>query len=241
MENNEVKIDIEIKAKKNTFTSGLKDGTPIVIGYIPLGLAFGVIATNSGLKIWQIFLMSLTIFSGSGQYIAVGMLAVGAPVLAILITTAFINSRYLLLSASLSPYVKKLPPWMLAFLSHGITDEVYGVSINHFKENEAAGSYLFGVALSAHISWILSTSIGALMGNILGDIKKYGINFALTAMFISLLIMQIKNKISLFVALFAGILAIVIYAIWGTKLNILIAAVIAASIGVGLKQWLQKS
>lgn len=227
--------------KENTITEGLKDGTPIVIGYIPLGLAFGVIAANTGLTIWQIFLMSLLIFSGSGQYIAVGMLAVGAPIIAIIITTTLINSRYLLLSASLAPYVKKLPAWMVAFLSHGITDEVYAVSLNHFKEYSATGGYIFGVALASHLSWILSTTIGALMGNFLGDVKKFGINFALTAMFISLLVMQINNKMTLFVAFLGGVLAIVIYGVWGTKLNILIAAIISATIGVGVKQWLQRS
>lgn len=221
--------------------SGVKKSIPIVLGYTPLGIAFGIIAHKEGLSVLQTGLMSLMVLSGSGQFIAVALLASGASIYTILLTTFLVNSRYLLFSASLANHVKKLPTWIQIILAFGITDETYAVNISHLEENEANSGFMLGVNLPAHLSWIINSIIGATLGTLFTNIDKYGLNFALPAMFIALLVMLIKDKLTLYIAIFAAILSTIIFALTHNNSNVLIATFIAATVGTVIYQWKQKS
>jgi len=224
-----------------SFFAGGKKAIPIMLGYAPLGLAFGVIARGKGLDVPQTALMSLLVFSGSGQYIGVGLLAAGASIPAILLTTFLVNLRYLLFSAAMAPHVKKMPSLVQSILAFGITDETFTLNMAEFDKKEADRDFMLGVNIFSHLSWIASTAIGAAIGDMIPDINKYGMNFALPAMFIALLIMQIKDRNTVWVAVIAGVLAIGINLLTANGSSIIVATMIAATAGVFLCRSRQKS
>ncbi len=224
-----------------SFIAGAKQAVPIMLGYAPLGLAFGVIARGKGLDVVQTGLMSFLVFSGSGQYIGVGLLAAGASIPAILLTTFLVNLRYLLFSAAMAPYVKKMPSTMQSVLAFGITDETFTLNMAEFDKKEADRDFMLGVNVISHLSWIVSTVIGAAIGNMIPDINRFGMNFALSAMFIALLIMQIKDRNAVWVAVIAGVISVGISLVTDSGVNIIAATIVAATAGVFLCPQRQKS
>lgn len=226
---------------KASFFAGGKKAIPIMLGYAPLGLAFGVIAREKGLDVVQTALMSLLVFSGSGQFIGVGLLAAGASIPAILLTTFLVNLRYLLFSAAMAPHVRKMPSPVQSILAFGITDETFTLNMTEFDKKEADRDFMLGVNIFSHLSWIASTATGAAIGNVVGDINRFGFNFALPAMFIALLLMQIKDRDTVWVAAIAGVLSVGIRLLVPGSVNIITATVIAATLGVVLCRCRQKS
>lgn len=215
-----------------SFVNGAKRAVPIMLGYAPLGLAFGVIARSRGLDTLQTALMSLLVFSGSGQFIGVSLLGAGASVPAILLTTFLVNLRYLLFSAAMAPHVKKMPSLVQGVLAFGITDETFTLNMAEFDNREANRDFMLGINIASHLSWIANSTIGAAIGDMIPNINRYGINFALPAMFIALLIMQIKDRSTVWVAIIAGLVSVGIRMFTANGSNIIIATVVAATMGV---------
>lgn len=226
---------------KKQFLLGMKSALPIVLGYLPLAMTFGVLAKSNGLSIGQVAAMSVLVYSGSGQLIAVGMLGSGAAAAGIIATIFLVNCRYLLLSASIAPYLKKLSSPFLALLSHGITDETYAVGMGHFRENQPDGSYLLGLFTTAYLSWVSGSVAGAAVGNLVGDTARFGLDFALTAMFICLLIMMLRDRPGVLVAVLAGTLSLIFKVYFHNNWNVILATVIAATVEVTLQRWKKQS
>ena len=90
--------------EKHDIRYGLTKAVPVILGYMPIGLAFGVLAREAGLNLTQVFLMSLLVFAGSSQFISVAMLKAGADMWSIIATTFIVNLRHLLFSASISTF-----------------------------------------------------------------------------------------------------------------------------------------
>lgn len=216
----------------SSFFQGAKKSLPIMLGYTPLGLAFGVVARTQGLNVWQTTLMSLTSYTGSGQFIAAGMLGAGAGISAILLANILINMRYMLFSAAMTPYVSKLPTWVQSILAFGITDETFVVNMAEFDGSKPDPWFILGVNTCAHLSWVLNSALGAALGNVIPDINQYGVNFALTAMFIALLFLQLKDRLTMVVAALSGVLSLILALLFKGSSNIIIATVVAATIGV---------
>lgn len=206
---------------------------PICLGYIPIGLAFGVLAQKSGLSPFQIGLMSLLVFAGSAQFIAVSMLDAGASAAAIVATTFMVNLRHLLMSSSLAVYLMGKHRALLSVFAYGITDESYAVNLARFR----AGSWTLGPALAlnhtANAAWLLSTVAGGFGGRFI-PAGAFGIDFALTAMFICLLVFQLRDVRSVVTAAIAGSAAVVLSILIPGNLYIVFAAVIAATAGVAV-------
>lgn len=219
---------------KAAFFAGARKAVPIMLGYTPLGLAFGVIAREQGLNVLQTVLMSLTSFTGSGQFIAVGMLGAGTSLTAILLTNLLVNLRYLLFSASMAPHVKKIPSWVQAVLAFGITDETFTLNMVEFGKRGGDRDFILGVNIFSHLSWIVNSAIGAAVGNLIPDINRFGVNFALPAMFIALLAMQLKDRTTLWVSFFAGGISLGVFMLTQNGSHIIVATIIAAAIGVTL-------
>lgn len=222
---------------KQELQQGLTDAFPIVLGYLPLGFAFGVLARDAGLSVIQAVSMSALCLTGAGQFIAIGMSKSGGSIVAIILTNILVNLRYALFAASTVPHLKeRLSPATAAALSYGLTDEVYAVSMNRYRNHRATASYLAGLVFTAHLGWIGSTLAGAMLGHFISNTDRLGMNFALPAMYISLLIMLIRRKSDLYVALAAALIALLVGhffpAAMATNFNIVVATLIGATLGV---------
>lgn len=223
------------------FRQGIKGATPVVLGYVPIGLAFGVLAAQAGLNAWEVFFMSLLVYAGSSQFIAVGMIATGASLGAIVLTTFLVNSRHFLMSASMVPYLKNFETNLLALIGFGITDETYAVAMGHVADGQKPPGFFLGLNLTSQLTWIVSTVLGNLAGNVIPDPRLFGLHFALPAMFIGLLVIQMRERLSILIALVAIILSLMFKKIIPGNWNVILAGVITATIGVVIEQWKSKS
>ena len=221
--------------KENTIKQKIYQGAaaawPVFLGYIPLGLAFGVIARNAGLDPWQIGLMSILLFAGSAQFIAISMLSAGAGPASIIITTLAVNLRHFLMSSSLSLYLGRVRKKLLSLFAYGITDETFAVNLIKFR----SGTWSFANALTvnhvSNVSWVASTVIGGFAGEFIPE-GAFGIDYALVAMFIGLLAMQLRGRKYIVTALFAGFLAVIFSLVLPGNLYIIAASMLAATGGV---------
>ncbi|HOU13687.1 MAG TPA: AzlC family ABC transporter permease [Anaerolineae bacterium] len=214
---------------------GVTRATPIVMGYVPIGFAYGVLAQQAGLSILNTVLMSLLVYAGSAQLIAVGLFATGAPALSLILTTFVVNLRHLLMSAALSPYMQHWRKGELAAFAYELTDESFAVHIAQFAESASPKAEVFAVNVTAQLSWILGSWLGAVAGQLIADVKPLALDYALPAMFIALLVMQIKDKRHIIVAAATGLLAVVL-ALGGLgHWAVIIAALIGATLGVVLE------
>jgi len=227
--------------RQKEFIQSIKKASPIVLGYVPIGLAFGVMAVQQGLTILEIFLMSLLVYAGSAQFIAAGMMAAQASIGGIIATTFLVNLRHLLMSASLSPYLKGLSPLLQSVISFGITDETFAVGITEVKRESWGSSFFLGLHFTSHLSWIISTVLGGVLGNLIPNPDKLGLDYALPAMFIGLLLMQMNNLREVLVALFSGALSIGLLTLLDGNWNIILATIIGATVGVVMEGWKKKS
>ncbi|MGI6141548.1 MAG: AzlC family ABC transporter permease [Caldicoprobacterales bacterium] len=221
---------------KKDVIKGLKTALPIALGYLPLGMAFGILAAQQGLTALDVFFLSLLVYAGSAQFIASAMLASGAAAAAIILTTFLVNLRHLLMSASLAPFLKHISSPVLAWISMGITDETYAAGYPAASAGKASPAFYLGLNGLSHFSWIFSTVFGCLLRSRIPNPEKWGLDFALPAMFIALLFIQLKNKKDILVALAAGVLSAALAFVMRDNFNIIAATVAAAFIGVCIEK-----
>ena len=207
---------------------------PICLGYLAIGMAFGVLARQEGLAIYQIALMSCIVFAGSAQFIAVSMIGSGASVLSIIITTFMVNLRHLLMSSSLSLHLKGKNKLLLSLFSYGVTDESFAVNLGKFLGGGWNLKDALVVNHAANAIWILSTIIGGYAGAFIPS-GSFGIDYALTAMFLCLLVFQLRGSLIVLISAIAGILSVAFYLIIPGNLYVILSSVLAATIGVALK------
>jgi 4-azaleucine resistance transporter AzlC len=221
----------------NELGDGAKDAIPIVLGYLPLGFAFGVLSTQVGLTVAQSTLMSVLCFTGAGQYIAIGILQAGGAVLTIIIANVLVNLRYVLFSTSTVPHLKNnVPTGIAALLSYGLTDETYAVAINHYQTRKATIPYMAGLNLTSHLGWISSTLLGAICGTLITNTDRIGLGFALPAMYTCLLVLVSKRRSDGLVALFAAAVCLIVGYFFPPSMinlsNIIAATILGATLGV---------
>ena len=213
------------------FKDGLSAGWPICLGYLPIGMAFGVLAQKAGLTPIHIGLMSILVFAGSSQFIAVSMISAGASAAAIITTTFVVNLRHVLMSSALAVYLRSAHRGLLALYAYGVTDESFAVNLPRFNTHNWSLGRALVVNHAANLTWFFSTIAGGIGGQFIPE-GALGIDYALIAMFICLLIYQIRKWIHLLTAVIAGIAAVGLALTIPGNTYIVIASVMAATVGV---------
>lgn len=219
---------------------GLVAAWPICLGYFPIGMALGVLARQSGLSPLDIGLMSVLVFAGSAQFIAVAMLAAGASVGAIIATTFVVNFRHVLMSSALAVHLHGVSRKFLALFAYGVTDESFAVNMARFRRGGWDRWRALVVHHTANSVWIAATVIGALIGSLIPP-GAFGIDFALPAMFLALLVLQFQSRIHVLTAVLAAVVSVICYLTIPGDSNAAIAAVVAASVGFLLQRRRRKA
>jgi len=214
---------------------GMHAALPICMGYLPIGIAFGVLAQKAGLSMIQIGLMSLMVFAGSAQFIAVSMMQDAAAGLSIIAATFIVNLRHLLMSSSLAAV---MPPSGIAALSlfaYGITDESFALNHPRFVGGDWDIRSALALNHTANAAWVLSTLIGGYGGRMIPD-RAFGLDYAMTAMFICLLVYQMRGKWYVATALIAGVTSTLMSLWFEGNVHVLVASVMAATTGYVLQR-----
>lgn len=159
---------------------------PLGVSVGSYGLVFGLLASKAGLSLTQALVMSLTVFAGASQIIALDLWHSPLPITAILITTFIVNSRHVLMGAAIQPWVGQLSPFQAYGSLFFCADENWALSIKAFKSGEVDGGFLLGSGLCIYVFWFATSWMGYLGGLIIPNPSTYGLDFAFTATFIVL-------------------------------------------------------
>jgi 4-azaleucine resistance transporter AzlC len=214
---------------------GAKAAWPICLGYAPIGLAFGVLAQKAGLSPLEIGLMSLMVFAGSAQFIAVSMLGGGAAVMTIVMTTFMVNLRHVLMSSSLAVYLQNTDGKFLSIFAYGVTDESFAVNLSKFRDGRWDRFKALAVNHVANLAWIASTIIGGYGAQFI-PAGAFGIDYALIAMFLCLLVLQIHGPVYVLTGIVAGVLAVLLSLVIPGNAYVIAASLIAATVGFAVKK-----
>ncbi len=228
------------------FFCGARAELPILVGVIPFGMIYGVLALQAGLTHLQAQAMSAIVFAGSSQIVFAQLVHLGAPGWVIVLTTAVVNLRHALYSASLAPYLQRLRPawkWLLSYL---LTDEAYAVTVVYYQtcpepgvlaeseqriavEPDLRHWFFFGAGLALWSSWQLSTAAGIFLGAVVP--QSWSLDFTLALTFIALVVPNLKDRAALVTALCAGLVALLAFSI-PYKLGLIIAALVGILFGL---------
>jgi branched chain amino acid efflux pump len=223
------------RGRHTSIFQGLSAAWPICLGYVPIGLAFGVLAQKAGLYPVEIMLMSILVYAGSSQFIAVSMLSAGAGAVSIILTTFAVNLRHLLMSSSLAVFLGDATRRKLTLFAYGVTDESFAVNYTRFSRKTWSLDRALVVNHTANLAWIVSSIIGGYSGRFIHQ-GAFGIDYALTAMFICLLIFQLKGRLYVLTAVIAGAVAVILSLIIPGSSYIILASIIAATTVLGIKK-----
>ena len=175
--------------KNVNFKKMVRDTIPVIAGYIVLGMGFGIIMKANGYNIWFALAMSLFIYAGSMQYAAISLFTSGTSLLTVALTTLVVNARHLFYGISMVDKYKDAGI-RKTYMIFALTDETYSLVCDTNQDT----NYCFFVSLQNQFYWILGTVFGSVMGSKISFNTK-GIDFALTALFLTVFIEQwIKNK-----------------------------------------------
>ena len=198
--------------RSREFWKGVRDTLPLVIGAIPFGIIFGTLSRSAGLTPMGTMGMSLFVFAGSSQFIAMGLVGAGTVWPMIVLTTFIINFRHLLYTATLLDYLKALPRRWRLVLAFGLTDQTFAVAVGRWRDDDGGEHkqwYQLGSMVFMYINWNLCTLIGLLAGSMLEGIGGWGLDFAMVATFIGMVIPYAKDRPTYAAILTAGIVALV--------------------------------
>ncbi|NVK18999.1 MAG: AzlC family ABC transporter permease [Methylocystaceae bacterium] len=183
---------------RNPFWAGTQEAIPLLGGYIPVAISFGLVSVQSGFSVLETVLISTLVYAGASQFLFVAMIAAGAPLWLVAIMTMLINARHLVYAPNIAIYLppSKWWPWLM----HGLTDQIFALAhtrMPHMAEESRLGWYT-GAALLAWMSWIFGTALGAVAGEelttrwpLLGEVMP----FALPALFLVLLAPRFSSRL----------------------------------------------
>ena len=223
-------------ALPSRFADGLLAGLPIVLGYFPIAFAFGVAATGQGLSGWEAFGLSLIIYAGAAQFLALALVTSGAPLLVAAFTLVAMNLRHLLYGPALmkraGPEATRRHGWAWAF---GLTDEVFGAALGQLARGRRFSEpFMFGLGLAAYASWLSGTALGAWAGG--GALAGWpaveaGLGFMLPALFLALLL-SILARAQMPVIAVAAVATVLVTLIWSGTAGILAGMIAGAAAGL---------
>lgn len=222
---------------KSQFLAGVRAEIPIVLGVIPFGLIFGVLATSAGIPPLLAWSTSQIIFAGSAQFLAIPLIVDGAPAVTLLMTTLIINLRHLLYSASLAPYTHQFSRRWKILLAYLLTDEAFAPTIVHYQNETVPQThkrwFWLGAGLALWTNWQLSTGLGIFLGQQLPE--NLGLEFTLSLTFIGIIVPTLTRFPAVGAALAAGVTAVAAHTL-PYRLNLFVAALVGIAVGLLLER-----
>jgi 4-azaleucine resistance transporter AzlC len=183
------------------------EGWPVMGTTLVVGTTFGVVARQAGLEPLEIVAMSLLVFAGASQFAMVQLFAESAPTPIVIASVLFINLRHLLMATSLGPQLQRLPLARRLFAAFFLTDESFAMATGHFRRGGRSVAYYFTFAIALFVLWNLATVGGIVLGGAIGDPGRFGVDFAITATFIGIVVLAIRRTADIAIALVAALVA----------------------------------
>lgn len=212
---------------------GIISGLPIVIGYFPVAMAFGLLSRTVNVSFRDSCLFSLIVFAGASQFMALDLIKAGIATGDIILAAFLLNLRHLMMSASLSVRLKEIKKHWLLFIAFGITDETFSVS--SLKDKKLNTPYLLALHSVSYGAWVLGTVTGYLVGSILPITVQNSLGIGLYAMFAALLIPEVKKSFNiLLLAVISGAIYVLIdyFKLLPSGWSLIVTIIASSGIGV---------
>ncbi len=190
------------------FFAGARAALPILLGVVPFAMISGAAAVSVGLSAFEAVGMSFIVFAGASQLVVFQLMSAGSPWIIMLLTAWIINLRFTMYSATLAPYLQRLPTWQKAPLAYMLSDQAFGVSMGRFVTDETVSRrwFYFGAALTVWTTWQVSAVTGALLGTLIP--ASWGFDFAFPLSFMALMFGALRDRPAVIAALTGGLVAV---------------------------------
>jgi 4-azaleucine resistance transporter AzlC len=201
------------------------------------GLVYGLSARTAGFSPIEAGAMSVFVFAGAAQFVAIGYVAGGFSWVAIVALTAFLNARHLLYAAALAPYLTDRPRWVRAGMAHLLTDEAFALAIAHFRrtgQGDVRG-YWMGAIVSTFIPWNLATLVGVTIGGSIPDPARFGLDVIFPAAMGGLAVGLITGRRELVAAIAGAALGVGVALAWDPAAGIIAGGVLGPAIGIAVR------
>lgn len=223
--------------KKCNLKDGLKDGLPIIMGFIPIAMAFGILCKSAEISLLESLGFSMIVFAGASQFIAVNLLIAGASFGEIILTTLLVNFRHFLFAASISPKMTKDMKKFLPLIAFGLTDEIFSVA--SLKDKGLSKEYMLALESCAYFALAIGTALGYILGSVLPTVVQLSMGIALYALFTAILLPEMKksSKIVVLITMSGIINSICLYVFniaqgW----SIIISIILVSLLGLFIKK-----
>ena len=204
---------------------------PLCLSYIPIGLACGILLHAAGFNFIMILIVSIVVFSGGAQFILASLLTINAPLSSIFLTLFFLELRYALLSSSLSKYIKSESQHFIWLFAVSMNDENYAINYLKFATDKKwTPKDALMVEHYSLISWSVANMVGGLIGSAI-SINLEVVDFALTALFLYMIVMQVQSHLTLLISILSAVLAVVFMVLTKSIIGVIIATLIASFVG----------
>ena len=218
---------------KNKVKEAMVTGLPIVIGYFPIAMAFGLLSKNTFISFRDTSLLSMVVYAGASQFMALDLIGAGVTWANIILATFLLNLRHMMMTASLAVEFKNIPKKFLPLVAFGITDETF--SLISFNRGKISLPFVLTINIMAYCSWLSGTMVGYLVGEILPQSLQSSLSIGLYAMFAALLSPEAgKSKDVLFISIIAAIIYIMLFYsnLFTSGWDIIIGIIISSALGV---------
>lgn len=211
---------------------GVRDGLAASLALVPsvfvYGTVFGGLAVQAGLRVVEVWGMSVLVFAGAAQFVAVPMIAAGASPLAIVVTTYVVNMRHYLMAATLAPSFRTFPRGWLALVAHVLNDESFAVAVA--RQHPPDPWVYIGSALAVSGSFLAGVLVGTQLGGLVADPARWGLDFAFPAVFLALVAVQLRRRAEWVIALGSGALALAIALVLPGNWHIVITGLVVSGV-----------
>jgi predicted branched-subunit amino acid permease len=228
-------MSLSVPSPSSEFRDGVVELLPAMIAAAPIALLYGAIATTKGLSPLEVALSSGLVFAGGAQLAAIELWTTPVPIAALVLSTFLINARYVLMSASLAPKVAHLsfPGRLLGF--HVLADENWALAERRALRGPITAAYFFGMGAVFWVNWVAWSWAGTIVGPLLGDPRRFGADFAFTAIFIGLVAGFVTTTRAGLVVVVSAVAATAAFLAFGSPWHVLAGAL--AGMAAAVAAW----
>lgn len=218
---------------KNKIKDGFLISIPVILGYFPIAMAFGLLAKNTGVNFKDTSLFSLLVYAGASQFMALDLISAGVSTGSIILATFLLNLRHIMMSASLSINLKEVKKVYLPIIAFGITDETFSVS--SFNRDKINLPFILSFYILSYSFWVIGTMVGFLVGEILPSSLQSSLAIGLYAMFAALLFPELRGqKKNVLISIISAIVYIFLFysKLFSSGWDIILGILLSSAIGV---------
>lgn len=221
----------QINPEKARWLEVLGIAMPLCLSYIPIGLACGILLHAAGFNFIMTLIVSVVVFSGGAQFILASLLTINAPLSSIFVTLFFLELRYALLGSSLSKYIKSESQHFIWLFAVSMNDENYAINYLKFATDKKwSPKDALLVEHYSLISWSVANMVGGLIGSTI-SINLEVVDFALTALFLYMIVMQVQNHLTLLISILSAVLAVWFMVLTSNIIGVVLATLVASFVG----------